>query len=97
MVYTVNLIAGGTVRVVMDSGNFHRGDCVAVEQGGVSANLRRVSNEFCANNARVPQQYKDTHQRGADQCNDAKQRLLSAQTEEEVRAAEMVMNILCQD
>ena len=96
-VYTVALVDGGTVRVVMDSGNFHRGDCVAVEQGGVSANLRRVSNEFCINNARVPQQYKDAHQRGADQCADAKQRLLNAQTEEEVRTAEMVMNILCQD
>ena len=44
------LYCRGTVRVVMDSGSFHRGDCVAVEQGGVSANLRRVSSEFCFNN-----------------------------------------------
>ena len=35
MVYTVDIVNGGTVRVVMDSGNFHRGDCVAVEQGGL--------------------------------------------------------------
>ncbi len=30
--YTVDLVSGGTVRVVMDSGNFHQGDCVSVER-----------------------------------------------------------------
>lgn len=97
MVYTVDLVSGGTVRVVMDSGSFHRGDCVAVEQGGVSANLRRVSSEFCFNNAAVPQQYKAANQREADQCGQAKQRLLDAKTEEQVNTAAMVMNVLCQD
>ena len=97
MVYTVDLLNAGTVRVVMDSGNFARGDCVAVEQGGPSANLRRVSSEFCFNNAAVPQQYKAAIQREADQCAQAKQRLLDATTEEQVNSAAMVMNILCQD
>jgi outer membrane lipoprotein SlyB len=97
MVYTVDLVNGGTVRVVMDSGSFHRGDCVAVEQGGPSANLRRVSSEFCLNNAAVPQQYKAAQQSEADQCAQAKQRLLDAQTEEEINTAAMVMNILCED
>ena len=97
MVYTVDLVNGGRVRVVMDSGNFHRGDCVAVEQGGVSANLRRVSSEFCFNNAAIPQQYKAAHQQEADQCAQAKQRLLDAKTEEQINTAAMVMNILCQD
>ena len=97
MVFTVDLVNGGTVRVVMDSGNFARGDCVAVEQGGPSANLRRVSSEFCFNNAAVPQQYKASIQREADQCAGAKQRLLDAETEEQVNTAAMVMNILCQD
>ena len=97
MVFTVDLVRGGTVRVVMDSGNFARGDCVAVEQGGPSANLRRVSSEFCFNNAAVPQQYKAAIQREADQCAQAKERLLDAKTEEEINTAAMVMNILCQD
>jgi len=97
MVYTVDLVSGGTVRVVMDSGSFHRGDCVAVEQGGPSANLRRVSGEFCLNNAAVPQQYKAAQQAEADRCAQAKQRLLDAQTEEEINSAAMVMNILCED
>jgi hypothetical protein len=97
MVYTVDLVNGGTVRVVMDSGSFHRGDCVAVEQGGPSANLRRVSGEFCLNNAAVPQQYKAAQQSEADQCAQAKQRLLDAQTEAEINSAAMVMNILCEN
>jgi hypothetical protein len=97
MVYTVTLVSGGTVRVVMDGGNFHRGDCVAVEQGGAAANMRRVSNEFCTNNARVPEQYRAEHRREATECANAMDRLLAAQNEEEVRTAEMIMNIVCQD
>ena len=97
MVYTVSLIEGGTVRVIMDSGNFHRGDCVAVEQGGASANLRRVSSEFCAHNAEVPAQYKSEHQTEANECAEAKQQLLNAETEDAIKAAQMKMNILCQD
>lgn len=96
-VYTVSLIKGGTVRVIMDSGDLRFGDCVAVEQGGPSANLRRVSDEFCRNNANVPAQYIAEQQREADACAQAKQRLLEARTEEDVRAANMVMNILCED
>lgn len=64
---------------------------------GVSANMRRVSGEFCFNNAAVPQQYKAAHQREAHQCAQAKQRLLDAETEEQVNTAAMVMNVLCQD
>ena len=80
MVYTVGLVNGGTVRVVMDSGNFHLGDCVAVEQGGPSANLRRVSSEFCLYNEQVPEQYKAEHVMEAHECAQAKEELLAAQT-----------------
>jgi outer membrane lipoprotein SlyB len=97
MVYTVSLVDGGNVQVIMDSGNFHRGDCVSVEQGGASANMRRVSTEFCTHNAQVPAQYKSEHQKEADECAEAKQQLLAAETEDAVKAAHMKMNILCQD
>ena len=97
MVYTVSLVNGGTLRIIMDSGNFRSGDCVAVEQGGASPNMRRVSDEFCRNNASVPQQYKAEHDREANECAQAKQQLLDAQTEEAIKAAQMKMNILCQD
>jgi len=97
MVYTVSLVEGGTVRIIMDSGNFHRGDCVAVEQGGASANMRRVSGEFCRNTAKVPQQHKAEHVKEADECAQAKKQLLDAKTEDAIKAAHMKMNILCQD
>jgi outer membrane lipoprotein SlyB len=97
MVYTVSLVNGGTVRIIMDSGNFRSGDCVAVEQGGASANMRRASDEFCRNYSSVPQQYKAEHEKEADECAQAKQQLLDAQTEDAIKAAQMKMNILCQD
>jgi len=96
-VYTVTLVEGGTVRIIMDGGSFRQGDCVSVERGGNSNNMRRVSSEFCSNNARVPAQYKAEHQREADECAQATQRLLNAQTDDEIRNAQTIMNILCQD
>jgi len=97
VVYTVSLDDGGTVQVIMDSGNFHRGDCVSVEQGGASANMRRVSTEFCAHNKQIPPQYMSEHQKEASECAEAKQQLLDAHTEDAIKAAQMKMNILCQD
>lgn len=97
LVYTVGLVSGGTIRVVMDSGNFHRGDCVAVERGGASANMRRVSQEYCVNSDQVPAELKQEHKREANECNEAKQQLLAAETEQAIKAAQMKMNILCQD
>lgn len=96
-VLTVSLVEGGTARVLMDGGNFRVGDCVSIEQGGGGANMRRVSNEFCVNNAGVPAQYKAERQREADECLQATQRLLDAQTVEEIRTAQTIRNILCED
>ena len=95
-VYTVSLVEGGTVNVVME-GTFRTGDCVGVEQGGASANLRRVSDEFCRNSGSALQPYKAEHKKEADECAQAKETLLAAQTEEAVKAAQLKMNILCQD
>ena len=96
-VLTVSLIKGGTARVIMDNGDFRVGDCVSIEQGGGGANMRRVSNEFCVNNSRVPAQYKAEHQREADECLHATQRLLDARTDEEIRNAQTIRRILCED
>lgn len=96
MAYTVDLVGGGTVRVVMDRGSFHQGDCVSVEQGSTN-NLRRVSNEFCINNKEVPAQYKTEHKKEANECVQAKEELLAATDEAGVKTAHMKMNILCQD
>jgi outer membrane lipoprotein SlyB len=96
-VFTVSLIDGGTVRVIMDGGNYRVGDCVSVEQGGGGTNMRRVSAEFCVNNARVPAQYKARGQRDADECFQATQRLLEARTDDEIRNAQTIRSILCED
>ena len=96
MAYTVDLIDGGTVRVVMDSGNFHQGDCVSVERGSTN-NMRRVSTEYCTHNKEVPAQYKKEHVDEASECHQAKQELLAAKDEAAVKTAHMKMNILCQD
>ena len=96
MAYTVDLVGGGTVRVVMDSGNFHQGDCVSVERGNTN-NMRRVSSEFCSHNEQVPEEYKAEHTKEANECAQAKEELLAAQDEEAIKVAHMKMNILCQD
>jgi len=96
MAYTVDLVGGGTVRVVMDSGNFHQGDCVSVERGSTN-NMRRVSGEFCVHNKAVPEQYKAEHKQEANECALAKEELLAATDEAAVKTAHMKMNILCQD
>lgn len=96
MAYTVDLVRGGTVQVVMDSGNFRIGDCVSVERGETN-NMRRVSEEFCIHNEEVPEQYKSEHIKEANECALAKEELLAAQTEDAIKVAHMKMNILCQD
>ena len=96
-VLTVSMVNGGTTRVIMNEGSFRVGDCVSIERGGGGANMRRVSTEFCVNSARVPAQYRAEHQREADECLQATQRLLNAQTDEEIRNAQMIRNIVCED
>lgn len=96
LAYTVDLVNGGTVRVVMDSGNFRQGDCVSVEQGRTN-NMRRVSSEFCAQHKEVPEEYKAEHVKEASECAQAKQELLAAKDEAAVKTAHMKMNILCHD
>lgn len=96
MAYTVDLVGGGTVRVVMDSGNYKTGDCVSVERGRTN-NMRRVSEEFCSHNEEVPEKYKKEHVEEANECAQAKQELLAAKDEAAVNTAHMKMNILCQD
>ena len=96
MAYTVDLVKGGTVRVVMDSGNYRKGDCVSVERGRTN-NMRRVSDEFCVHNEQVPEEYKAEHKKEANECDQAKQELLAAKDEAAVNTAHMKMNILCQE
>ena len=95
--YTVELVNGGTVRVVMEnSGSFRTGDCVAVERGN-SANMRRVSDAYCRPDTNIPQQFKQEDVLEATKCDAAKTELLNATDEAEARVAAIKMELLCED
>ena len=47
MEYTVKMTDGSQVRLVSDQTQIHKGDCVAIEQSGDKANIRRVDNAQC--------------------------------------------------
>jgi hypothetical protein len=75
------------------------GDCVAVEQGR-HANLRRVSPVMCDRMADANHPaYDDLHAANmaeADECEQVKQELLGATTEEQVNVSYQKMRALCE-
>ena len=100
MQHTVRLTNGSSVAVVTDHHNIAVGDCVAVEQGR-HANIRRVSPVMCNNLADTRQPgYSSTHEanvREAAECEQAKQEVLNAKTEEAINLAHMRMRALCEN
>lgn len=92
--YTLRYNNNNTSRFTTDKGFLRRGDCVAVESGQY-ANLRRVSSTFCT--AGIVSEPDPEHVRLASQCNDAKNQLLAAASDEEVDLATRKITILCQD
>jgi outer membrane lipoprotein SlyB len=100
MQHTVRLNSGASVAVVTDHHNITVGDCVAVEQGR-HANIRRVSAVMCNDLADTRQPaYTPTHNanvREAQECEQAKQEVLNAKTEEAIRLAHMRMRTLCEN
>lgn len=96
MSYTIDMVTGGTVRVVMEDTGYRQGDCVAVERGNTS-NIRRVSDAFCQTEFEIPQQYVLGQAVEASECAAAKQELLNATDEAAIRVAGLKMEILCED
>lgn len=47
MEYTVKMTDGSQIRLVSDQTQIHKGDCVAIEQSGDKANIRRVDKAQC--------------------------------------------------
>lgn len=97
--YNVRLNSGATVAIVTEHHDLQVGDCVAVEQGR-HANLRRVSPVMCDSmaNASHPS-YEALHAANmaeADECEQVKQELLDATTEEQVNLAYQKMRALCE-
>lgn len=92
--YTI-LIGQNTVRMISDEGGMRVGDCVAVERGGWN-NLRLVDDSRCNVRAGAPApRPAPAAVKEANACDQAKDRLLAANTTEEFDVAERRMRLLC--
>ena len=96
--YTVLVDGTSTVRIVSDQAGKRIGDCVAVEQGQFS-NIRLVPDARCAPRAQAapakaaPPPAAEVQQ--ATACEQAKEQVLAAATDEEFNMAERRMRLLC--
>jgi outer membrane lipoprotein SlyB len=103
--YTVLVDGTTTVRIVSDQAGKRVGDCVAVEQGQFS-NIRLVPDSRCAPRAQpaaakaapppappAAPNAADTQQ--ATACEQAKEQVLAAATDDEFNLAERRMRLLC--
>ena len=91
--YTVNLVSGGQSIVSTEQTEIRTGDCVAVEQGQ-HANIRRVSDYHCeTKNTKVPEH----HQSAGDNCQQAKDELNKADTDQAITNAAKKVRVLCED
>jgi hypothetical protein len=95
ILYDVNTGAG-VVQVVTDQTEIRVDDCVAVEQTGETANLRRVSTDYCTQaSAADAAPAADQPGQANKGCIAAKQELVEAETKEEADLAAMKIKTLC--
>ena len=97
--YTVLIGGTNTVRIVSDQAGKRVGDCVAIEQGQFN-NIRLVSDARCAARAArpappVPAPAPPAAIEAANACDQAKQQVLAAETDEAFTLAERRMRLLC--
>lgn len=94
--YTVRTGDGSSIRVVTDQTEIRVGDCVAVEENGSTANVRRLSPTACdPASTQARQQLQGSFQQEASECHNAKQQLIEAKTADQVDLARRKMEILC--
>jgi outer membrane lipoprotein SlyB len=99
--YTVLVGGTNTVRVVTEQVGLRVGDCVSVEQGQF-ANIRMVSDARCTTPPRTggsgaAPAPNANDVRAANACEQAKQQVLSANTDAAFETAERRMRLLCGD
>jgi outer membrane lipoprotein SlyB len=100
--YTVLIGGTSTVRIVSDQAGKRVGDCVAIEQGQFS-NIRLVADSRCnpppaprpAAPAPAPAATAPADIEVASACDQAKQQVLDAETDEAFSLAERRMRLLC--
>lgn len=98
MAYAVNTGSGGSVQIVTDQREIRVGDCVAVEQVGETANIRRVSSEYCdPKSAPAVKAVATESRKDADECAQAKQQLVNATTTDAANLAGTKVKLLCND
>ena len=95
--YTVQTSAGSAIQVITDQTEIRIGDCVTVEETSNGANVRRSDPAMCKAPPEVLAQVEDELQEEANECDQAKQRLIAAETAEQVDVARQVVEILCND
>ena len=100
MEYTVKTSEGTLIKVVSDQTQIQRGDCVAVEESGGRANIRRMSQTACDPESKSLMNdpaIQEEMQEEAAECTAAKKELVAAKTDEEVDRALRKISILCDD
>lgn len=95
MQYTVET-ASGKVMIVSDQSEIAIGDCVAVENAGTgAANIRRASSALCESPDALSAATEENLQEEAADCVAAKDKVLAADTDEDVAAAIRAARIAC--
>ncbi len=100
MQYRVRTGDGTIIDVVTDQREIRMGDCVAVEESGGLANIRRMPHSACqpASQAVLKDpEIQQEMQEEAAECLAAKEQVLAAETEPEVTVAVAKMSIFCDD
>jgi outer membrane lipoprotein SlyB len=94
--YTVKATDGTQIKIVTDQTEIRKGDCVAVEQSANTANIRRVDKTLCEKDSKeVAEAVAEESQEEAQECLDAKQEMLAADTEEKINLAMKKIKVLC--
>lgn len=94
--YMIQKNDGSVVKVVSDNSHLVVGDCAVMEMGETT-NIRRVSFEMCQSNlpTETRELIDDSHRDDANECNQAKQELLAADSDEQLERAKMKVEVLC--
>jgi hypothetical protein len=93
----VQTSSGSAIQVITDQTEIRIGDCVTVEETANGANVRRSDPAMCQAPPEVLAEVEDELQEEANECDQAKQRLIAAETTEQVDVARQVVEILCND
>lgn len=92
--YSVTLVSGGTVQVTTEQTDIRIGDCVQVEQGQYS-NIRRTGTVHCEPGSSSASSPPPHHAQLSQECDQAKQELGDAETDEAVDLAIKKVRVLC--